>query len=423
MSIFFEKFFAVLNERYDYVVLRNHDGLPYYCESRDIDVLVSKRQFGNFMDEFHKLLNVFGLKIIFIKKQQDIVGVCFLDGSSVYQIDVFKNVDILGVKFIDENEFLSRRIFNGLVYHLNFVDILLIKSIYCSALCVDLSARYVKMYSELTVAEREELSYRLRRIGFSSRTIRTRLPLVRQFFKNLFHSPLKTLSGYLLSSCLRIKNWISPIGFIISFTGPDGCGKTTVINLLMKRLDVNPPLLFHFRPSILPNLGEVGVKTGIKKDVDRNYSVPHRGKKHGKLNSLVRLCYYSLDYILGYLIKILPLRQHKHIVFFDRYYSDIIVDHERSGIFLSHKFLAWWRHLIPSCQYNFFFKVNPDIILSRKQELSRDAIERIYSRMEYLATVEKKCFWIDNNGTPEDAVRQILTIIADRQHKKYAKKL
>ena len=127
--------------------------------------------------------------------------------------------------------------------------------------------------------------------------------------------------------------------------------------------------------------------------------------------------------VFGYMVKVLPLRQRKRIIFFDRYYSDIVVDHERSGIFLGHKFLAWWRHFIPSCQYNFFFKVDPDIILARKQELTKEAIERIYNRMEYLASVDQNCYWINNDGTPEDAVRQMLTVIAERQHQKYAKKM
>ena len=212
-------------------------------------------------------------------------------------------------------------------------------------------------------------------------------------------------------------------GLMISFTGPDGCGKTTVIELLRERLAVNPPVLFHFRPNLLPNLGEVGAKAKIKKDVDRNFDKPHRGGKHGIISSLVRLHYYCLDYRWGYLFKVLPLRQRKSIVFFDRYFTDVIVDHERSGIHLSHKFIAFVRHFIPSCQYNFFFRVAPDTILARKQELNREAIERIYGRMEYLASVDKHCHWIDNNGTPEEAVQQILEILAEHQHAKYAKKL
>lgn len=214
-----------------------------------------------------------------------------------------------------------------------------------------------------------------------------------------------------------------PQGMAISFSGPDGCGKTTVIELLRERLAVNPPILFHFRPSLLPNLGEVAHKAGAVKEVDRNFDRPHRGRRKGLISSLIRLAYYSCDYMIGYAVKILPLRQQKHIVFFDRYFTDIIVDGERSSIFLNYRFLARLRHFIPGCQYNFLFRVDPERILNRKQELSGEAIERIYSRLEYLASCDGSYYWIDNNGTPEEAVQQILNILLEQQHRKYARKL
>ena len=79
------------------------------------------------------------------------------------------------------------------------------------------------------------------------------------------------------------------------------------------------------------------------------------------------------------------------------------------------------RYLVPRCQYNFLLRVDPDTILQRKQELTRGAIERIYSRMQYLAERDKRYFWIDNNGSPEDAVAQILNIIVE--HNRNAKKI
>jgi thymidylate kinase len=203
-------------------------------------------------------------------------------------------------------------------------------------------------------------------------------------------------------------------GLMISFSGPDGCGKTTVIEMLMARLAVNPPELFHFRPTVLPNLGEAAHKAGVVKEVDRNFDKPHRAKKKGILNSLIRFAYYYTDYVLGYFLKILPLRQRKHIVLFDRYFTDVIVDSERSSIFLNFKFICWMRHFVPMCRYNFIFCVEPETIRSRKQELEVEDMKRIYSRLEYLCARDKRYYKIDNNGTPEDAVRQILDVLAKK---------
>ena len=73
----------------------------------------------------------------------------------------------------------------------------------------------------------------------------------------------------------------------------------------------------------------------------------------------------------------MPLRQRKRIVLFDRYFTDIIVDGERSSIFLNYKFLAFLRHFVPQCRYNFIFRVKPETIRARKQELEIEDMERI----------------------------------------------
>ena len=36
---------------------------------------------------------------------------------------------------------------------------------------------------------------------------------------------------------------------------------------------------YHFRPTLFGNLGEVAHSAGVKKDVDRDFSKPHRGEK------------------------------------------------------------------------------------------------------------------------------------------------
>ena len=421
MKDFLFALFALLNSDCNYAVLRNHDGLPEHIESRDIDILIDEKELHCLLADIVKLLAHYNVSILILKRQQDALGLTLCNGDEIIQIDLLKNTDILGVSFIPTEELLSRRLFNGKVYHLDIVDSLAVKMLYSFSFGEKLPQRYIDRYNALDAADNERLLQILHRFGFTHCGSNCSHPLMKRFLHNLIHSPWDSIRRCSSAFFCRSLNSLCPPWLMISFTGPDGCGKTTVIELLRERLAVNPPKLFHFRPNLLPNLGEVGAKTGIKKDVDRNFDKPHRGKKHGVLSSLIRLYYYCLDYRWGYVFKILPLRQRKSIVFFDRYFTDVIVDHERSGIHLSHKFIAWVRHFVPGCQYNFFFRVAPDTILARKQELSCEAIDRIYSRMEYLASIDKRCYWIDNNGTPEEAVRQILTILAEHQNAKYAK--
>jgi thymidylate kinase len=218
----------------------------------------------------------------------------------------------------------------------------------------------------------------------------------------------------------------SRTGFSIGFTGPDGSGKTTVIDRMIEQLgDVfrKAHAYYHFRPTLFGNLGEVAHSAGIKKNVDRNFDKPHRGGKTGALNSLLRLGYYTVDYILGYFLKVKTVTRITRLVIFDRYYTDIICDSRRSRIYLSPKFLYYFgKWFIPSLDYNILLTASTETILKRKNELDKEGIETINSKIDYLA--DKKGYYkVLNESTPQETVANILRIVFNEQHQKNLKRL
>ena len=180
---------------------------------------------------------------------------------------------------------------------------------------------------------------------------------------------------------------------------------------------------YHFRPALFGNLGEVAHSAGIKKEVDRDYSNPHRGGKTGKLSSLARLAYYSIDYIIGYFVKVKSVTRITRVVIFDRYFTDIICDSRRSRIYLGRKFLYWWKRLlIPSLDYNILLTASSETILARKRELDEEGIRAINDKIDYLS--DKKGYRkVLNEKTPQAAVNEILTYIFEEQHKKNLRRL
>lgn len=93
-----------------------------------------------------------------------------------------------------------------------------------------------------------------------------------------------------------------------------------MINLLIENLgDVfrKAHTYYHFRPTLFGNLGEVAHSAGVKKDVDKDFSKPHRGGKTSALSSLIRLLYYSADYIIGYFMKVKSMIRITRIVIFE----------------------------------------------------------------------------------------------------------
>ena len=430
MKDFLIELFALLNAEYNYAVLRNFDGLPERIDSRDIDLLIAKPELKRLKPLLPELAGKHGCRILYTNSDNQFFTIVFGDGdANLFQLDFQYNFAWMGIDLLDEREVLKKRLFNGRVYHLDADDIFLPKYLYSRIL----GAKYPEKY---TAAREDAVS----RFGDEIDRILNRLSLnagglaywdAAGKWKLRFRSFIAAFRSSPWQATTRMTDFLFQYfwslffrrGMMVSFSGPDGSGKTTVIELVCDRFLVNDPHLLHFRPTLWPNLGEIGAQTGIVRDVDRNFDRPHRGGRKGKLSSLIRLGYYSSDYIIGYLLKIMPHRWRKEIVFFDRYFTDIIVDGERSSIFLNCKFLAWLRHFIPSCEFNFLFKVDPERILTRKQELSKERIELIYFRMEYLASRDRRYYWIDNNGTPEQAVKQIIGVMLEKRHPKYVKKL
>lgn len=81
--------------------------------------------------------------------------------------------------------------------------------------------------------------------------------------------------------------------------------------------DIEKMHVYHFRPSVLPNLGAVGEKAGVMKQ-DTNFENPHRNKAANPLSSFVRMGYYWLDYLIGGAICIRKDVQFDKITIFDR---------------------------------------------------------------------------------------------------------
>ena len=244
---------------------------------------------------------------------------------------------------------------------------------------------------------------------------------------NLKRRPLGLIAGVWAFVWSFVRNYLcTNTGFAIGFTGPDGVGKTTVIEMLIERLGGvfrTAHSYMHFRPMLFGNLGEVAHSAGLKREVDRNYNDPHRGKKVGVLSSLVRLVYYSVDYIVGYWLKVKSQIRITRLVIFDRYYTDVICDSRRRRIFLNYKFLyRFGRVFVPQLDYNVLLTASVETILARKQELTREGIERINEKIEYLAGKRGYVKFV-NDGAPKEVVTEILEWVFEEQHKRNLRRI
>lgn len=425
---------GLLNNKADYAVLRNFEGLPDHNKSRDIDIIITRKSYQQIKNELVNLIDRSGWKIItYLYSDRLITYVCACqegNQTEIVQWDFFINTSVFGILLMDAEEFLVNKKFNGFLYYVDVECQFLDKYLYNRAVGAQYPEKYQatreKAEHSPIVEKKIKSLYGVNSVKECDKISGKKL-LFSAIKTNLLQHPGQFLSNLITFLWTFWGNYLrSNTGFSVGFTGPDGSGKTTVIDLILKRL---APVFrtahkyYHFRPTLFGNLGEVAHSAGLKKEVDRDYSKPHRGGKTGVLSSFARLLYYSLDYVVGYFVKVKTVTRITRIVIFDRYYTDIICDSRRSRIYLNYKFLYGFGKLfIPSLDYNILLTASTDTILARKKELDEEGIRIINKKIDYLA--DKKGYKkILNEQTPEVAVAEILSYIFENQHKKNLQRL
>lgn len=175
-------------------------------------------------------------------------------------------------------------------------------------------------------------------------------------------------------------------GFVITFSGVDGAGKTTVIETITGQIEKQlrkPVVILRHRPSILPILS-VWVKGKEKAQQDVIASLPRQGKNTSTWSSLFRFGYYYLDYIIGQFVIQIKYCSRGYVVIYDRYYFDFINDSKRSNLVLPSGMAKFGYRLLLKPKFNFFLYADPETILQRKKELDSSTIQDLTQQYRHL---------------------------------------
>lgn len=431
---FIREIFGLLNREVPYVVLRNYEGLPDNNKSRDIDFAIEKKDFLKVQPELVKLIHQCGWKIVtYLRSDRLITFVCgqVNEDNSVdlLQLDFFYNTSVFGIELIGSDEMVKHRQWNGFLYHTDKAHEFLDKYLYNRAV----GAQYPEKYraTREAVENDPEVKMVLKEVfGMESAEACDKASkktlLLHALKYNFRKHKFGAIGRYLNFESWHLRNYIKgDTGFSIGFTGPDGAGKTTVIDTMIEDLgDVfrKAHVYHHFRPMLFGNISDVAHSAGIKKTVDKNYDDPHRGGKTNALSSLLRLAYYSVDYILGFFPKVKANTRITRLVIFDRYFTDIVCDSRRTRIYLPYKWLyRYGRWFIPQLDYNILLTASVETILGRKRELDRAGIDAINERISFLEG-KRGYYRVENEGTAAEAAANILRIVFAEQDRRIASK-
>lgn len=207
-------------------------------------------------------------------------------------------------------------------------------------------------------------------------------------------------------------------GFMVTFSGVDGAGKTTIINAVKKQLELKyrkEIVLLRHRPGILPILSAIKHGSSKKAEQKASEALPRQGRNQSKIGSYLRFGYYFTDYLFGQIYIYFKYVLRGKVVIYDRYYFDFINDAKRSNIRLKREFIKRLFRFIYKPDFNFYLYNDPEVILKRKQELTEEdiiALNKKYAALFFeLERNKNGAYHQIKNDTQSETIAEIFCTI------------
>lgn len=183
--------------------------------------------------------------------------------------------------------------------------------------------------------------------------------------------------GWTIGECRRvIERLARPTGLTVAFLGPDGSGKSSVIERVLAELApaFRRTECLHLRPRLL---------AGTRQSAAAPVTQPHALAPRSMLGSSAKIAWLLLECIVGYAVRVWPLACRSTLVAFDRYYHDLLVDPRRYRYGGSPALTRWVARAVPRPDLWVVLDAPVEVLQARKAEVSAEESAR--QREAYLA--------------------------------------
>ena len=428
---FLAKFFTLSDELgMPYCVLHGYDDFPLHIRS-DVDCMMHSQYLPNALaTALHanrarleaRIVQWYegGCHGIVLEASHSDGSVCFLP------LDISTNYDFnRRCRFYSGEQLLQHRRRRGSFWilepHLEF-GTSLVRRIFKSQLEPQHRKKLEQLYSEAPVlagqeirrfwgARSGELLEQAAATGnwspVLSRLLSLRLELVG---RNVLRHPLQTTIDWLSAIWRVLRRCIRPTnGFHVLFLGPDGAGKTSVMNDVSHRL---APSLFKgtsirsFPPRLLKRRSGVPGK-------------PHALPLRSRVHSLARaVLYWFTYYSPGYFVTVRPELAQSKLVLHDRHLIDVAVDAKRYRYNASMTLIRLIWRFVPKPNLIILLDAPPKNIHDRKQELPLPELERQCREYRALAKSLPNAYIIDASKPLREVSVDVNRLILDRLHRR-----
>jgi len=224
----------------------------------------------------------------------------------------------------------------------------------------------------------------------------------------------RTLVGRLLAgaagatrTCMkRLERLHYPSGVSVVFLGPDGAGKSSVINELPSRLE---PMLSHNTCwGFAPSLRSFWAPTASPRQTD----TPHLLKPRSAPLAVVRICYWLAFNLISHLLLRIAVAR-PCLVMYDRHFVDILVDQRRYRYAGPKWVLKILCALAPPPDLVIVLDADASVLQSRKQEVAPEVTAQQCASYRKLAQGIRQAKIVDAAQPLCNVVNEVASLVVD----------
>jgi thymidylate kinase len=415
-------FNAIRDNRYALLkyVYSSLDEIP---ESSDVDLIVDRHDLAKIIAIIHSAKNID--KIHSCKKSYvSFISILFSDGTYL-EIDLIHRIERKGIIFLEAEELLEKSYTNEQDINVvslahNFEYIVLFHLINKA----NVPSKYVQYFDTLSAEQRSEIFAHISEkhtvhLNVLDELYNPKERNSKKLIREIYHSASNKSTSLFFHKIRYARDVMREMlynkGIVITFSGVDGAGKSTVIehiDEILKTKYRKKTVVLRHRPSMLPILSayKYGKKAAEKRTTRQ---LPRQGTNTNGLSSFCRFLYYYTDYFFGQFYILFNYSLRGYTVIYDRYYFDFIIDAKRSNIVLPKPILRGFYYFLFKPAVNVFLFAPEEIILERKNELSKEDIIHLTNDYrllfdEYTKSYKKQSYLTINNTRLENTLDLVI---------------